>query len=449
MSDSLGKQAVVIGAGMAGLTAARALADHFDQVIVLENDALPRDAAPRPGTPQSQHAHAILAGGLQALAALFPGFERSLHDAGAVPVCVASDYLFERPGYDPFPSRDFGILLYSMSRPLIESVVRNRIAAIGNIEVREGCRAQRLITTGDGTLVHAVSCGHRRGEIEDVSADLLIDASGHGLLTLNLMAALGRPAPPETTVGVDIAYTSAIFEIPDDAPSDWKALITLPDPPKNRRGVFVFPLEDHRWIVSLTGRYEAKAPCDEAGFLAHAKQQRTPTVSNAIRNAKRRSEIAQYGFKANRWRHFEKLADFPRGLLPFGDTICRFNPVWGQGMSVAAQEACLLQRLLSENARGGKSLHDVASAFLADVPSILDAPWATAVIPDFLDPLTQGDRPANLENSLKSTAALIKLASEDAEVHRLVIEVGHLLKPRSVLAGPEIEERVRAMMAEA
>ena len=242
-----------------------------------------------------------------------------------------------------------------MSRPLIESVVRNRVAAIGNIEVREGCRAQRLITTGDGTLVHAASCGHRRGEIEDVSADLLIDASGHGLLTLNLMAALGRPAPPETTVGVDIAYTSAIFEIPDDAPSDWKALITLPDPPKNRRGVFVFPLEDHRWIVSLTGRYEAKAPCDEAGFLAHAKQQRTPTVSNAIRNAKRRSEIAQHGFKANRWRHFEKLADFPRGLLPFGDTICRFNPVWGQGMSVAAQEACLLQRLLSENARGAKA----------------------------------------------------------------------------------------------
>src|SRR5271170_3260210 len=103
MSTHLGKQAVVVGAGMAGLTAARALADHFERVIVIENDALPSDATPRPGIPQAKHAHALLAGGQQALSALFPGFEQDLAQAGAVLLRLNSDIRFERPGYDPFP----------------------------------------------------------------------------------------------------------------------------------------------------------------------------------------------------------------------------------------------------------------------------------------------------------------------------------------------------------
>jgi len=91
MPARIGKQAVVVGAGMAGLMAARSLADFFERVVVLENDALPKEATHRPGTPQSRHIHALLAGGLQALSRLFPGFVESLSQAGAVRLRMGYD----------------------------------------------------------------------------------------------------------------------------------------------------------------------------------------------------------------------------------------------------------------------------------------------------------------------------------------------------------------------
>jgi voltage-gated potassium channel Kch len=130
MPARIGKQVVVVGAGMAGLTAARALADFFEPVIVLDNDALPKEATPRPGTPQSRHIHVLLAGGLQALSRLFPGFVESLSRAGAVRLRVGYDYLRELPGYDPFPRRDLGIPIYSLTRPWLEFTVRKRLCGI-------------------------------------------------------------------------------------------------------------------------------------------------------------------------------------------------------------------------------------------------------------------------------------------------------------------------------
>jgi 2-polyprenyl-6-methoxyphenol hydroxylase-like FAD-dependent oxidoreductase len=136
-------------------------------------------------------------------------------------------------------------------------------------------------------------------------------------------------------------------------------------------------------------------------------------------------------------------------ILPFGDTICRFNPVYGQGMTVASQEACLLQRVLTDAAAAGKGPEFVAPAFLAQAQTIIDAAWGTAVIPDFLDPLTEGERPADIEKALKFTAVLLKASSEDAEIHKLMIEVSQLMKPRSALRDPAISERIRAAAARA
>src|SRR5215470_12898565 len=201
MPARIGNQAVVVGAGMAGLTAARSLTDFFEHVIVLENDALPREAAHRPGTPQSRHVHALLAGGLQALSRLFPGFEESLSQAGAIRLRMGYDYRIERPGYDPFPKRDFGLLVYSMTRPLLEFTVRKRLGGYRNIELRESCRAQEFIPAPDDAAVAAVLCQNSDGGSETLPADLVIDASGHGSLTLALLQAIGLPVPEETSIG--------------------------------------------------------------------------------------------------------------------------------------------------------------------------------------------------------------------------------------------------------
>ena len=209
------------------------------------------------------------------------------------------------------------------------------------------------------------------------------------------------------------------------------------------------PIEGSGWILGLLGSHDAKPPDDEAGFLEFTQRLRTQTIHKAIKGATRRTPNSRYGFKASRWRHFENLEKFPAGLIPFGDTISRFNPIYGQGMSVAAKEACLLRDLLTSSAEEGNGIGSVPGEFLAQAQPIIDAPWATAVVPDFLDPLTEGERPADLENALKFGAALRKLAYEDAGIHKLMLEVQHMLKPRSVLREPEIVERVQAVMAEA
>jgi 2-polyprenyl-6-methoxyphenol hydroxylase-like FAD-dependent oxidoreductase len=443
----VGEQAVVVGAGMGGLAAAAALADHFERVVVLERDTLPPDATHRAGTPQSRHIHALLAGGQRALGELFPGFEQDLASAGAVPLRVTLDVRIEMPGYDPFPQRDLGFVTCSMSRPLIEFVVRRRVERHANITLRPRCRMREFVPSADRAAVTAVCFENADGKSETLPADLVVDASGRASPTLGLLESIGQPMPEETVIGVDIGYATAVFAIPDDAPSDWKAMRTVPNIRESTRGGLMLPLEGGRWMVTVGGRHGDKPPGDGDGFLAFTRQLRTSTLYDAIRHAERLGDVFRFGFSASVWRHFERLEAFPRGLLPFSDTICRFNPVYGQGMSVAAQEAVLLRRLLASGE--GDPLAGLAPAFFVEACGLIETPWTSAAVPDFAFPETKGQRPPDLDRMLRFRRAFNRLAAADPAVHKLTTEVGHLLKPRRVLRDPGLVERARAMMTEA
>ena len=445
--STIGQRAVVVGAGMGGLTAARALADHFERVLVLDGDALPADPLDRHGVPLGRHVHALLAGGQRALAELFPGFEDSLSSAGAVRFRVGLDMRVERPGFDPFPQRDLGFDGFAMSRPLVELTVRRRVQELPSIDLRQGCRVQELVHRADGTAVTGVRYTDASGRPESIDADLVIDASGRGMLTLDALAALGRVPPPETTIGVDLAYASAVFAIPDDAPKDWKGVFCFPGIGRASRGSLMLPLEGQRWIATVGGRHGDIPPSDEAGFMEYAKGLRAPTIYNAIKDAKRLGDIARFRFNESVLRHYPRVENFPRGVLPIGDAVCRFNPIYGQGMSVAALEAAALARLLAARARERDPLAELAPAYFAEVSRIIDTPWAAAAIPDFVHPDTRGERPADFEQTVKFGAALGKLAARDPAVHRLTSEVQHLLKPRSVYQDPDLVQRVRALMS--
>jgi 2-polyprenyl-6-methoxyphenol hydroxylase-like FAD-dependent oxidoreductase len=448
-STLIGKRAVVVGAGMAGLPAARALADYFEQVVVLERDGLPFDASHRTGIPQGRHAHALLAGGQRALGDLFPGFEQDLVEAGAVPVNAGLDFRLERPGYDPFPARDLGLVVSAMSRPLIELTVRQRVRQHDNITIREHCRALDVTASPDGAAVSAIRLQNSDGKNETLATDLIVDASGRGHLTNGVLESVGRPYPEESAIGVDITYATAVFAVPDDAPTDWKAVLLLNAPAEGGLAAVMAPLERNRWIVTLVGHHGEKPPSDHDGFLAYAQQLRTPTIYDAIKKAEQLGEIVRFGFPASLRRHFDRIHDFPRGLLPFGDSICRFNPVYGQGMSVAAQEARMLQEVLQHHAAERDPLAGVAPAFFTQSATLIETPWALAATPDLAHPKTVGERPEDLDQALEFTEGLVRLAAEDLAVHKLLLEVFHLLKPQDVLCEPDLVERVKAVVAQA
>jgi 2-polyprenyl-6-methoxyphenol hydroxylase-like FAD-dependent oxidoreductase len=443
MPSIIGKRAIVIGAGMGGLTAARAMAPYFEHVVVIERDALPTHPSARPGTPQGRHVHALLAGGQHALDELFPGFEDDLERDGAVTLQAGLDIRMERPGFDPFPQRDLGFHSYALSRALVEFVTRTRLNGHANVEIHERSRIERV--TADGQNVTGVEYVDAGGTQTTLDAELVVDSSGRGDLTLDLLEAIGLPQPGVTTIGVDIAYASAIFEIPNDAPTDWKGVFHLPMPPSSR-GALLLPLEGRRWILTIAGRHGDNPPRDEAAFMAFIQGFRLPTLYNAIRYAKRVGDIVGYRFSESIHRHYERLETFPSGLLVVGDAVCRFNPVWGQGMSVAAQEACALSRLLASRASERDPLDGLARAFFAEAATLIATPWAQAAIPDFIHPQTRGERPADFERSLRFGMALTKLAARDPAVHKLTAEVGSLLKPRTVYLDSELRQRVMDVM---
>jgi len=447
-STLVGRQALVIGAGIGGLTAAGALADFFDQVVVLERDTLPSEPAHRAGTPQARHVHGLLLSGQRALSELFTGFEQDLARAGAVPLRVGLDVRMERPGYDPFPQRDLGWFSYAVSRPTIEHAVRRRVESRANITLRQRCRVTEMLATANGEAVTGVRCENGDGASETIMADLVVDASGRGALTIALLQSIGRPLPEETTIGIDLGYATCIFAIPDDAPTDWKGVMSFGQAPQNSRGGLMLPLEGNRWMVTIGGRHGDVPPGDAEGFLTYARSLRMPTIYNAIRQARCLDGVARYGFPESVRRHFERLDVFPRGLLPIGDAICRFNPVYGQGMSVAALEACLLRRLLERLGEDSQPLAALASTFFAEVQTLIETPWSVAML-DFAFPNTRGQRPPDFETTLKFGIALTRLAAEDPAVHKLTLEVQHLLKPRSVYRDPTLVQRVLAKMTEA
>ncbi len=285
MPSRIGKDAVVIGAGMGGLAAAKAVAPYFERVIVLDRDGLPDAPAPRVGTPQARHVHVLLASGERALEALFPGVGEDFLEAGATKIRAGRDLVFEQPGYDPFPRRDLGFDMIALSRPAIERICRRRLEEDPKVEIRSLTRVAEIIPTQDRRAVAGVRCEDAEDHFEEFAADLVVDASGRGAPTLSFLQRVGAPKPDETEIGVDVGYASAIFE-PSSAARDWLGLAHLGSPPDKGFGGLIFPIENGRWLVSLGRRPSAETPADIESFVAFARTLRTPTVYEALRTAK-------------------------------------------------------------------------------------------------------------------------------------------------------------------
>jgi 2-polyprenyl-6-methoxyphenol hydroxylase-like FAD-dependent oxidoreductase len=441
----IGEHAIVIGAGIGGLAAAAAVSGHFERVTVLERDALPLTASSRPGTPQDNHLHVLPIGGQLALGGLFPGFADDLARAGAVPIRLNLDFREELPGFDPFfPQRDLGWVFYAMSRPLLELVARRNVRKRPNIAMRDGCRALRIVASKDGSATGVRLETNDRSD-ETLSADLVIDASRRGALSLSFLEATGRPRPEQTDIGIDLTYATTTFAVPEGT-RNWKAVVTMPEMPVSSRTGYLVSIEGNRWTALISERHIEMPSADPDEFMGRMQQLRTSTIYDAIKGAQRLDGIHRFSAPENSWQHYEWLGDFPRGLLPIGDAICRFNPVYGQGMTVAAREACILKDLLARRTGTKDPLAGLGEAFLAGIQSLIADAWSQSAVPDFAHPRTRGEPPADLDNSLRFGGGLLRLAARDPAIHKLMIGVRQLIEPPSALGDPALVRRVESRM---
>jgi 2-polyprenyl-6-methoxyphenol hydroxylase-like FAD-dependent oxidoreductase len=435
VASAEGTHAVVIGAGIGGLMAAGVLAGRFDHVTIVDRDRLPAEPGFRAGVPQSRHLHGLLRGGLDVMERLYPGLESELVGAGAVRLSGADFLRLSAAGWS---KRFDSPAIVAASRELIEWTVRRRVFGCANVYTLDGHEATGLIASTDGTQVVGVQLrGRRTFATTPLYADLVIDASGRNSKAPDWLEALGYGRPRETVINSFLGYASCVLAIPGRFAADWKIVMIGDKPPAMPRAGVLAPIEGNRWMVSLGGYARDYPPVDREGFLEFARSLRSDLIYRAIRDAEPLSRISGFRATTNRRRHFEQMPRWPERFVVVGDGACAFNPIYGQGMSVAAKSAASLRLALEDCERPG-----FARRLQGSVAKASAAAWVIATGADVRYPTTEGRQPGAMDSVFRGYLdRVIEVSMQDAIVNDAFRRVVNLIDPPAALFRPAVAWR--------
>jgi 2-polyprenyl-6-methoxyphenol hydroxylase-like FAD-dependent oxidoreductase len=435
------ERAVVLGASMSGLLAARVLADFYSSVTVVDRDVLPQESRNRRGVPQGAHIHIMQARGSHALEDLFPGLRDELVADGA-PIWDDGDlasfhvsvggHVLAQNGRLRYP-RDS--MQYFASRPLLESHVRRRLRAYPNVAIRDGHDVVGLVfgTARDG--VTGVRLAKRDTADEaTLPAELVVDATGRGSRTPTFLADLGYGRPREDELVVHLAYATQTLRIPSGSLSE-NFFVVNPKPGRPT-GFGLQVCENDLWMLTLISMVGHELPTERCGMLTFLEQHAPAKAVAAVRAAEPLGEVAHYRVPSNRWRRYDKMRRTPAGLLVIGDAICSFNPIYAQGMTVAALEATLLRECL----RRGK--RDLPQRFFRASARPIGAAWQTAVGSDLALPEVDAPRPLGVRLRNAFMQQVLDAAETDALMADHFLRVVGMIDAPTRLLHPDVLFRI-------
>lgn len=426
--------AVVLGGSHTGMLAAAALAGLADRVVVVERDTLPAGPVPRKGLPQAHHVHQLWSGGALALEELLPGVTGRLRAAGAHRLPVTTDMvaLSPRGWFRRWAESHFMLL---SSRDLLDATVRAQVLADDRIELLAGAEALGL--EGTGTAVTGVRV-RVAGADRTLPTDLVIDATGRASRTPHWLAALGLPAPRDRTVDSGLTYASRRYLAPEAARDGFPVVNVQPDARSGPgRGGVLLPIEDGQWLVTLCGTRGAEPTTDTADFARFARAElRHPVIADLVDRAEPLTDVVLTRTTANRRVFYERMPAWPENFAVLGDAVAALNPVYGHGMSVAAQGAVALRAVVRRHGWGAPGL---SRRIQKAVARPVGAAWDLAIGQDVFYPGATQDGPTLRDRLVAAYVdRLMHTATGNGRIARRVTDVTSLERRAEVLLAPSV-----------
>jgi 2-polyprenyl-6-methoxyphenol hydroxylase-like FAD-dependent oxidoreductase len=427
--------AVVLGASAAGLFAAAALAETAD-VTVVERDTLPAAPEPRRGVPQSRHAHLIWSGGVRAFEDLLPGIVDEAVADGARLVHIMGDMVSRAPNevwFRRFTATHHRNLV--CSRPLLDARLTTRVLSDDRISLLPQATALGLL--GDASRVTGVRV-RVDGEERSLSADLVVDATGRGSRAPRWLTALGLPPVTEREVNAGVAYATRLYRAPGSTADFPFPLVNVQANPAKApgQGGIILPIENGQWIVTLSGSRGGEPTGDPDAFVDFALGLGDPVIGELLKNAEPIGGVATTRSTANHRRYYEKMARWPDGFTVLGDAIAGYNPVYGHGLTVAAQCALAVRDVLRTT---DITATGTARRLQRAVARPVAAAWDLAVGQDAFYPGATDTAPTPVERFLaRYVDRCVETGASNPRAMAALLDVMSLEKPATRLFSPDM-----------
>lgn len=430
-------KAIIIGGGIAGKLADRVLSDKFKEVIILEKDQKSMDPTPRKGARQGEHLHALLHAGQYGMEELFPGITEKFYSSGAIKINSTMDLSWYHHGGWKL-RYDGGYTTTLQTRPHLEYHIEQYLEQIPNITSKYQVTVKNFLYQTDEYRINGVKIQLPNKKTEQIYADLIVDTSGATSLTSTWLHKKGITIPQEK-VEIGLTYVSQKFNLPENPKRDWKIKLIYPNPPQEKVGGTISKVEGDQYIVTMIGYLNAISEKEiikkDDGFLELAKKLPKLDIYHELLHATPLTNPSIYRVPQIKWKRIDKVKAFPSGLLLMGDTICRIDPVFGQGMSIAVLEALALQKILQEQ-KG--SLQETITAFHNKVAKIIAPIWKMVITEDFRYPDIIGKKPIELKIQQWYAKQIYLLSTEKRDIYDHFIKVMNLVEPISFLMKPRI-----------
>lgn len=430
--------AIVIGGSIAGCLTAEVLSRHFTAVTIIEKGDFDDDTGERQSIPQEKHTHVLLLEGQRLMEQIFPGLTEDLTRAGAIAADLINDVRWFQYG---LWKKQYASELHSafFSRRLLDNAFRRRIRRNSKIDVRSNTAVTDLIMSraNGRPSIAGLRISPPDGSIATLRGALVVDASGRGSRTANWLSAAGFDEPQQMVVKTNLGYASRIYRRRPEH-RDWPAVVIWPTPPEQTRIGLMLPIEEDRWMVSAGGWFGSFPKPDPDEFDEFMRTLPVPDIYERIRDAEPATGLSGFRMPGSRWNRFDRLGDFPDGLIVVGDALCSINPFFGQGMTLCAKQAHALARHIPRWLAARCSTREIQSQFVA----LIRPSWNMATSEDMRFPQTEGERTLLTRIMHWYGAGVARVSASNRRARQAQLEVIHMSKSPNHLLHPSIFARI-------